>query len=115
MVDTNIPCCLELLVNNSVLLGEPVDTIVGLSHPPDGSTDGVCLVSHGHTSGGLVNLGDVDLDAGVVLGGQDTVTGGALPWDVKINIISGFVLHVDLVICSSLKKIRDPILVDDHQ
>ena len=64
---------------DSVLLGEPVDTIVRLSHPPDGSTDGVCLVSHGHTSGGLVNLGDVDLDAGVVLGGQDTVTGGALP------------------------------------
>ena len=78
MVDTNIPCCLELLVNNSVLLGEPVDTIVRLSHPPDGSTDGVCLISHGHTSGGLVNLGDVDLDAGVVLGGQDTVAGGTL-------------------------------------
>ena len=89
---------LELLVNHSVLLGEPVDAIVGFPHPPDGSTDGVGLEGSSHTTWaelsvwmiglrpslsfitcGLINLGHVDLDAGVILGRQDTVAGRAFP------------------------------------
>ena len=41
---------LELLVDHSVLLGEPVDAIVGFPHPPDGSTDGVGLESSSHAT-----------------------------------------------------------------
>ena len=89
---------LELLVDHSVLLGEPVDAIIGFSHPPDGSTDGVGLEGSSHTTWaelsvwmiglrpslsfitcGLINLGHVDLDAGVILGRQDTVAGRAFP------------------------------------
>ena len=70
---------LELLVNNSVLLGQPVDAIVGLAHPPDCSTNGISLEVGGHATGGFINLGEVDLNAGVILGGKDTVAGGTLP------------------------------------
>ena len=41
---------LELLVDHSVLLGEPVDAIIGFSHPPDGSTDGVGLELSSHAT-----------------------------------------------------------------
>lgn len=34
----------------------------------------------------LVNLGNVDLDRGVVLGLDDLVGGGTLSWDVKLNL-----------------------------
>ncbi len=40
---------------------------------PNGSADGVGLESSGHASGRLVNIGDVDLDGCVVLGGNDAV------------------------------------------
>merc|ERR1719414_2327117 len=84
---------LELLVNDPVLLGQSVDAVIGLSHPPDGAADGVGLEVGGHAASGLVNLGEVELDACVVLGGKNTVAGGTFPRDVKINILSGFVLH----------------------
>ena len=89
---------LELLVDNSILLGEPVDAVIRLSHPPDGSADGVSFESSSHTTWRiscvsynsscltvtvstcrLVHLGNVDLDTGVVLGRQDPVAGGAFP------------------------------------
>merc|ERR1712080_75013 len=44
---------LELLVYDAVLLGEPVDAVIALSHPPDGPADGVRLEASGHASGGL--------------------------------------------------------------
>lgn len=52
---------LELLVDNSVLLGKTIDAIIGLAHPPDGSADSVGLVGSGHPAGSLINLSQVYL------------------------------------------------------
>ena len=94
---------LELLVDHSVLFGEPVDAIVGFPHPPDGSTDGIGLKSSSHATWsklqvlklaliiviietcGLVNLGNVDLHTGVVLGRQDPVAGRAFPGNRRMQ------------------------------
>jgi len=95
---------LKLLVQDSVLLGQPVNAVVALPHPADGSTDGVGLEGASHTTGRLVNLGQVDLDGSVVLGRQDPVAGGALPWDVHVNIFSGFVLHGEVLSSSEKNK-----------
>ena len=54
-----------------------VDAIVGLAHPPDGAANGVRLVSAGHAAGGLINIGDIQLNGGVILGGNDAVAGRA--------------------------------------
>ena len=53
---------LELFVQDAVLLGETVDAVVGLPHPPDGAADGVGLEASGHPASGLVNLSQVDLE-----------------------------------------------------
>ena len=53
---------LELLVQDPVLLGQPVDAVVALPHPADGPTDGVGLESSSHATSRLVNLSQVDLD-----------------------------------------------------
>ena len=39
-------------------------------------------------------FGDLNLDGGVVLGGDESVGGGALAGDVKINNSSFVVLHI---------------------
>eukprot|EP00455_Lapot_gusevi_P037605 TRINITY_DN421_c0_g1_i1.p1 TRINITY_DN421_c0_g1~~TRINITY_DN421_c0_g1_i1.p1 ORF type:complete len:119 (+),score=1.56 TRINITY_DN421_c0_g1_i1:108-464(+) len=41
----------------------------------------------------LVEVGNVDLHASVVLGGQDARSGRALAGDVHINVLAFFVLH----------------------
>ena len=38
----------EVLGDDAVLLGEPVDAVVGLSHAADGAADGVRLPRAGH-------------------------------------------------------------------
>merc|ERR1719180_192909 len=83
----------ELLVNDAVLLGQSVDAVVALTHPADGTTDGVGGEASGHASGGLIHRGKVDLDGGVVPGRQDPVGGAALPWDVHVDILASFILH----------------------
>ena len=80
---------LELLVNDPVLLGQSVDAVIGLSHPPDGAADGVGLEVGGHAASGLVNLGEVELDACVVLGGKNTVAGGTFPENIRVTEMSG--------------------------
>ena len=70
---------LELLVKNAVLLGKPVDAIVALSHSSDCPADGISLEGTSHTASGLVDLSQVNLNRGMVLGRQNPVTGGALP------------------------------------
>merc|ERR1719266_285446 len=87
------PQRLEVLVDDTVLLGEPVDAVIALSHPPDGATDGVRLGGSGHAAGGLVNLGQVDLDGSMVLSTEDPVAGAALPWNVHVHVFSSLVLH----------------------
>merc|ERR1719322_1903439 len=53
---------LELLVNDAILLGKPVDAVVALAHPADGAADSVGGEASGHAAGGLVHRGEVDLD-----------------------------------------------------
>merc|ERR1719412_2339667 len=81
------------VLNEPVILGQPVDAVVTLAHPPDRPADGVRLERARHPPCRLVHVGEVDLDACVVLGGQDPVGGGTLPGDVHVNILSSFVLH----------------------
>ena len=58
---------------DSVLLGEPVDAVVGLAHAADGAADGVGLPGAGHPARLGVDVGDVHLDRGVVLRRDDAV------------------------------------------
>ena len=67
----------EVLGDDAVLLGEPVDAVVGLSHAADGAADGVRLPRAGHPARLGVHVGDVHLDGGVVLGRDDAVRGRA--------------------------------------
>merc|ERR1719193_938360 len=91
---------LELLVKNAVLLSQPVDAIIALPHPTDSTTDGVGLEGASHTAGRLVDLSQVDLNRSVVLGRQNPVTRGALPWDVHVDVFSCFVLHGEFLFFS---------------
>jgi hypothetical protein len=63
----------DSLSDDSVLLCEPVDAVVGLPHLPDGPADGVRLVRASHAPGRLVHVRDVDLDGRVILGRDDPV------------------------------------------
>lgn len=69
--------CLIVLWQNSVFLGEAGDAVVGFSHTSDFSADGVGLDGVQHTAGGFVNINQVDLDGGVILGVDDSVAGRA--------------------------------------
>lgn len=65
------------LRQNSVLLGETSDAVVRFAHSSDLSADSVGLDGVGHASGGLIDINQVDLDGGMVLGVDDSVTGRA--------------------------------------
>lgn len=83
------PWLVNILSNNAVLLGESGDAIIWLSHPPDGSTDGVDLGGVAHAPGDGVYLGDVNLDGGMVLGVDQSVAGGAETWEeIYFNTLS---------------------------
>ena len=79
----------ELLVNDAVLLGQPVDAVVTLPHPTkqemiimihensgqknigvgpaDGATDGICGETSGHAASRLVHGSHVDLGGGEII------------------------------------------------
>merc|ERR1719244_2293334 len=80
---------------NAVLLGEADEAVVTFAHSSDLAADGVCLVIPRHPTGLLVNLGDVDLHRGMITGSDDSVRRGAFSGDVKVDVFSGFVLHLD--------------------
>lgn len=54
--------CLIVLRQNSVLLGEAGDAVIGFSHSSDFSADSVGFHRVQHASGGLVDFNQVDLD-----------------------------------------------------
>merc|ERR1719300_1395509 len=83
VTDNDSDVYLEVLGEDSVLLGESVDAVVRLSHPADGTADGVSLGGGQHPSGLLVN------------GGDHAIARRAFPWDVQIHVLSGLVLHAD--------------------
>jgi hypothetical protein len=64
------------VLEEAVLLCEPVEAVVALAHGADETADGVGLGLAGVATV-LVNLGDADLDGTMVLG-PDDATGGRL-------------------------------------
>ena len=52
------------------------------------------LVGGEHTASGWVNITEIDLDGGLVLGTDQAVRSRAFSWDVKINNFALIVLHV---------------------
>lgn len=73
------------VLNKAVALGQAVEGIVGLTHGADEAAEGVDVVLAGDSTAGLVDLGDGDLDRGVVLGLDDAVGGRALAGDVAVG------------------------------
>lgn len=69
--------CLVVLGQNSVFLSETSDAVVGFTHSSDLAADGISLDGVQHTAGGLIDINEVDLDRGVVLGVDDSVAGRA--------------------------------------
>lgn len=61
-------------------------------HKPDESTESKGGVSWQHLSL-LVNVADVQLDRGVIMGLDESVGGSALSWHVKVDELSILVLH----------------------
>lgn len=72
------------VLDEAVTLGQSVQGIVGLAHGADETAEGVDVVLAGDGAARLVNLGDGDLDGGVVLGLDDAVGGRALAGDVAV-------------------------------
>lgn len=72
------------VLDETVTLGQSVQGIVGLAHSADEATEGVDVVLARDGAAGLVNLGDRNLDGGVVLGLDDAVGGRALAGDVAV-------------------------------
>lgn len=79
------------VLDKTVALGKAVQGIVGLAHGADEAAQSVDVVLAGDGAAGLVNLGDGDLDGGVVLGLDDAVGGRALAGDVAISREAGWV------------------------
>ena len=72
------------ILDEAVTLGQSVQGIVGLAHGADETAEGVDVVLAGDGAAGLVNLGDRNLDGGMVLGLDDAVGGRALAGDVAV-------------------------------
>ena len=73
-----IHCTLEILGNDSVFFGQSVDTIIGFAHTTDLPANSIGLVGASHSSRGLINIGDIDLNRGVIFGSDDTIAGRAV-------------------------------------
>jgi hypothetical protein len=72
------------VLDEAIALGQAVQGIVGLAHGTDEAAEGVDVVLARDGTARLVNLGDGDLDGGVVLGLDDAVGGRALAGDVAV-------------------------------
>lgn len=75
------------VLEEAVPLREPVEGVVALADGSDEAAEGVDDVLAGDGAAVLVNLGDRDLDGGVVLGLDDAVGGAALAGDVAVGRI----------------------------
>lgn len=72
-------------LDEAITLGQTVEGIVALAHRTNETGEGVDVVLAGDGAAVLVNLGDGDLDGGVVLGLDDAVGGAALARNVAIR------------------------------
>lgn len=62
-----------LLWDNSSSFRQSVDAIVRFTHTTDRAADSIGLEGAGHSAGGLIDISDVDLDGGVILGSNDAI------------------------------------------
>ena len=77
----NLSACGPDVLQESIPLSQSVEAVVTLGSRSDEAAESICLdLSGGSTT--LIDLGDWDLDTGVVLGFDDAVGGTALAWDV---------------------------------
>lgn len=74
------------VLEEAIALGQTVQRIVALAHGPYESAEGIDVVLALDGAAVLVNLGDRDLNRGVVLGLDDAVRGAALARDVTVNV-----------------------------
>lgn len=72
-------------LDEAITLSQTVEGIVALAHRTNETGEGVDVVLAGDGAAVLVNLGDGDLDGGVVLGLDDAVGGAALARNVAIR------------------------------
>ena len=75
-IPNHLPASAPDGLEEAVLLCEPVEAVVGLTHGANETADGVGLVVDG-VAAVLVNLANAELDRGVVLG-PDDASGGRL-------------------------------------
>jgi len=68
-----------VLVDDTFSFSQPVDGVIGFTHSPEVTADGVGDVG-ASDSAGFVNFGDVELDAGVVFDSDESAGGGAFSW-----------------------------------
>lgn len=93
---------------------QPVQAVVTLTHRPHEPAERIGLVLAG-VSAVLVNLGDLDLYRGVVLGGYEAVGRAALAGDVTISggwTVSLCYFRVWWVVSSSMCCVGEPVLGD---
>mgnify|MGYP001321979848 CR=1 FL=1 len=82
--------------DHAITLEEEVEGGIRFSLTAHETSHGVSGVLAGVLAG-LINLTDVDLDGGVLLGAEDAVGGGALAGDVHVDNLALLVGHTDLV------------------
>lgn len=82
---THLSLCAPDALDQTITLSQAVQRIVRLAHGTDEAAKGVDVVLAGDSAARLVNLGDRDLNGGVVLGLNDAVGGRALAGDVAIR------------------------------
>merc|ERR1712200_23834 len=93
-----IPVRLSAGGKNAVLSGETLEGVVALTHPANLATDGVRLVVARHAASLLIHHRDVDLHRCMITGSDNPVGCGAFSGDVKVDVFSGFVLHLDIFV-----------------
>lgn len=94
LTSTNLSLCAPDALDQTITLSQSVQGIVGLAHGTDEAAEGVDVVLAGYGAARLINLGNRDLNGGVVLGLDDTVGGRALAGDVAIRVSSGSAYRV---------------------
>ena len=90
------------VLEEAVLLVEPVQRVVGLAHCAHEAAQGICLVLAG-VAAVLVDLADAELDGGVVFGPDDAAGGAALAGDVDCDDNVASVRSCSCGLCDNLE------------
>lgn len=75
------------VLQQTVLLSQSVQRVISFTSGSDVTAQGVGGVGTGNGSSLLVDVGNVDLNRGVVLGLDDSVRSRALSWHVQFDLL----------------------------